>query len=519
MKSRKVMVGNNLVQNSSIRWMLALTTCLALGLFSFYALWGVPMQFFRAESVVWLINAHKQNPDELATAIAGYFKSYSGHFIPLFFLQEHYTARILGPNETGWFVRQLLAVIALAVSMATLLSKATKSCVPPSLKFWSAGTLAWIFVTQPIMFDMFAWPFMFAQMLCLIFGSWSLVALFSFGKHLRPRMLLVSALLAYASLNVFGVGIIFCAMVISIGSLWTVSRRKQLGGNLFRQAVIWLVGLLILCAAHARLMNGGDGGNVLENTVDKVWLWLGLLPTSLHYTMMAIFGCTGFPMPNAAFIKHNALYGVMGLVGAVCFLIWKRKSILAESGQSTKWLGILSLGGFGLYCLLPALRSGEPDQVVCMLFGARYLFFSSYFVLLGLGILLNKLALGPRKLQVLYTLLLLGCTAGSIEFRNSVAPTLWPLISHQAYSEKLRYELVDQDTEATGDENSPKERAIYELSNIHDRDLAEVFKMHPLPNKNRSTLSFKTQSGDGAFSEDHLPLELASPPLSPRWGS
>ncbi|AVO45241.1 hypothetical protein C6569_09300 [Phreatobacter cathodiphilus] len=338
-------------------------------------------------------------------------RAYSGHFAPIAFTAEVLVSKLLGANETAWFVRQCLALSI----FATVTTAALREANPANTVFGSA-CLAAILVFHPFAADLMSWPFMVMQIACLTCASAAAMFLARFSRDPSARTAWLCAMSGYAAMHFFGVGLAISAATLL--ALFLTAWAQSSG----RFAKWPLIVGTVLTALHAiPIMLRGGGADGAVQWVDSVRRLLVLLVEQPIAALRATFATPWVMQPDLSIPATQAVWGgafaAMAAIGLVA--CWRKASI--ERTPGTVPIVTLALGAYVLTCGLIAARLRAETgaaTLVAFLIGGRYLIFPIFYAVLAAGTL--------RVPAYVYAVGAAGMMISTAVFVRFVAPTLWP---------------------------------------------------------------------------------------------
>lgn len=392
---------------------------------------------FRAESG-WFIARAWAAGERLDFIKAFLFKAYNGHFAPLFFGSEFLQARIYGANEHLWFWRQML-VLGVLASALFLLCRA--ACLFTDLSRSSASlvsaTLPVIFILQPTVLELAAWPFMAAQLLCLACAALSMSYTLNLVRTSALRDATLALMWAYAAMHLSGIG-----FAISITALLSVSAIVW-AQQLPRRFLLPVTAFAAVTLVHAVLMTTNDtpasgAPQPLGTSIERLGaLYMG----SIQSGTRSLWANGRFPWPNPAAYSVDAAYGI-GLMSCVSLvfglLLWKAKALGRPDLLVYATLLALPALALPIYCGMIVIRMhtvADPNAIAPFLFGTRYVVFPAFFLFVSMLLALPAVTriLG-RALIMPFALLAGSAGIATFVFFSSVA-SLWPHMAIRAGDE------------------------------------------------------------------------------------
>lgn len=383
---------------------------------------------FRAESGWFMANAWAENGrmEFIKPFLTG---SYNGHFTPLFYGAEFLQARIFGANDQLWFWRQML-VLGLLATALSIFSRSVFSFTGMSRTTTNIVTtlLPLVFIFQPTVLELAAWPFMAAQLLCLACMAMSISHALKLIRTSLPQDAVLSLAWAYGSMHLFGIG--FTSSVTALLAVTAIVWAQRLPRRFLLPVVIFA----LLTGIHAFLMSTGnvpsadDPQDLVTNAKRFGALYIG----SLQSGARSLWANGRYPWPNPAAYSVDAIYGLASLVclGVIALvLLWRARVMRQASMLVPAVLLALTVIALPLYCTLVVLRLhtvADPNALSPFLFGTRYLIFPAFFLFVALFIAFSSMTrvLGSG-LAFPLVILTTGSSAATLAFFASVG-TLWP---------------------------------------------------------------------------------------------
>lgn len=218
-----------------------------------------PMNFLRAESGWYLVQSHSSEQIQRRFERDFFTSSYGGHYVPLAFLAEFETAKIVGTNESIWKWRQILALALISAALCGVvyaiggmfqLSRSSRWAMSAAL---TAGA-----VFRPEIMEFISWPFMILQ---LVWIGFFIVAMYSTVKVAaapeQKRWPWIAVASACASMQAFGLGLVAVAAVAAVlgGILFLAMRSPAtIYGPHRKRIATALVAMFGVAAAHGWAM-------------------------------------------------------------------------------------------------------------------------------------------------------------------------------------------------------------------------------------------------------------------------
>jgi len=419
-----------------------------------------PPNFLRSESGWYLRTAYSSAETQRNFERDFFHLSYSGHYTPLVFLAEFRAARLIGTNGAVWLGRQIFALALLAAAtfaLAQRLGSIFELSRGSQVAF--ATAVAAVSAFQLPMLDLITWPFMILQLVWVGVALLVLYALVMVSREPeKARWVWVSALAAYASLHVSGLGLALVAAVTAALSGIIVVARCSPQSNL----------AIVRSSAPAAL------GTMLALTLLHGWAMVHFLPPNFHsidrsaeiipliklllgflanFTLAGAgtFAATAFPVFNGNSVASCWPYGLLLL--ALPIVLWGRmlrRTIVDPTPQKLSGLILHAYSIAGAWTLVGLVASRELllrsvaemlPQLGHYLSVPRYLV-PLHFVLLAsalhLAVVLSRKA--PRVSTGVWCGVAVAAVLAQLEFQSSaykfVAPR--PSISHtKAWKEIL----------------------------------------------------------------------------------
>lgn len=413
--------------------------------------------FFRAESGWYQFLSHEQ-PQVRRNYVAFFFThSYHGHFTPFAFATEFALTRLAGPHENFWKWRQLFALSLVASAIFLLVCAAARThrlSTPVTLAAASAVTA--IFVLQPLMRELVAWPFMVMQMGWMICGTIALLALVRFATDPgESRWIWIAAGSAYASMHCLGLGAVTVGATILIfcfflGGIYR-GRFSALAGNR-RRLQIALVTLMGLATLHGLAMLHSFGASKEPASSPGLAASLGFWIYSLFASVRTLLGLPILPHPNVNLIAAAWPYGLLAILVLAAVLYFLARSALREATPAALTRFVLhtfSIASFGGFVVVMLARHGlEPAwEFRSVLIGPRYLV-PITFTLLG-SVVVLAIALARRG-GLVAAVFFVGLSCAALAANRHHATQVYPvnMVSHEKAWQSIM--AVAQECQAAG---------------------------------------------------------------------
>ncbi len=409
---------------------------LALTLFigAFYKASGLHVNPFRAESGVYLASAH--GPDKSAFLRKYVISPYNGHFTPVVFGAEFAQARILGASERGWFWRQMLVLGLLGAALVRFANLVfSKAGLSPGPAAACAVLSACIFIFQPTIVELAAWPFMSFQLLCLTCAGMAAYYVTRLCESAARRDLVLFLFWGYAAMHCFGVGAAISAAAVGVGGLivWALRMLRSSWGI--------VAGFATLTVLHAYVMSrsaGQDFGQPLPLSVN-VERFGAFFVGSVYAGVRSLWANGRFPWPNVEAFTVDSVYGVgLFLIAMSTALLLAYRAREDRAALTTGAIVAFPIGALALYCFLTVFRNRaipDPHIMDTYFFGTRYIVFPAFFVFLAGTAAVVPLARSLRGLVVLPVgIAAASCMLATSMFLDGAVPKLWPHISQSSQS-------------------------------------------------------------------------------------
>jgi hypothetical protein len=346
-----------------------------------------------------------------------------GHYTPFAFYTELELSYLFGTNEALWKWRQLGAVTILAVCLSLLsYSLARVRGISPWRACVIAGGLAAVFVFQPMMRELVAWPFMVLQ---VIAGSLSAFAAFAILRWVieptSKTWIWLAAGISYLSMHFIGYGV---ATVVATEFVFTLALVGIWTGHLSSFAptkrtllICWVV-LAVLAGIHGGLMEGLRITSPLSPNVAPVGA-KSVLVFCVGLFLAAIRSLISFD-PPPSFDSQLPLslwpWGLFLVVIAAVYMVSLARSCLQRptrarlSRFALSCFSIVAFFGFTLTAVARQVAEPNPSGFHNFLLGARYLV-PANLLLFGLVVTIVVDVMGRPGWSTTLLFFLLGATA------------------------------------------------------------------------------------------------------------
>lgn len=408
-----------------------------------------PMNFLRAESGWFLVQAHSDSESQQRFRKNFFRGSYGGHYTPLGFLAEFEMAKIAGTNESIWKWRQILALSLIAAGLAgTVYTIGSRFQLPASTRWMMAVAVTAGSVYRPEMMDFISWPFMIFQ---LVFLGLLVLALYSVLRLIvspeKRRWPWIAALAAYGSMHASGLGVVavVAVAVVFAGILFVAGRCPSSAYAPHRKNVAKaLIALLCLSALHGSamvyLLEVQESFAVSAVSFGK--LLLGFT-ANLGLAALGTFAGTTISEPHSRALAYSWPYGILMIAAALLLVVWLLgKALKQPTAQNVTRFALhaFSISAFFTLIGLIAARSLQTSS----LYGAaailaqnisipRYILPVHFLIVASAVEVLVRLAeRAPRFSSGAFGALALAAVAAQVDYRWTTFPYVAPLarISH-----------------------------------------------------------------------------------------
>ena len=415
-----------------------------------YAVYGrVNIMFMRVESGMMLDAA--QTPAGTAAMFRfAATHSYSGHYVPLFFLFEILASKVCGINANLWRIHQLTGITVLIMALLAFFGYAARAMTPDKLaQFWIKVGLTVPIMFSPLVIEFVSFPFEMGQIIWATLTVLSLTLLTRAvvnGTEGRVSLRDVSWSLvcAYLSLHAFGLGATTLAGWFAVWALLVLDGFLHHAPAVYlkRLGVVGVVGALVT-AVHGGLMlflprfgTTGPSANLsLHSYVAQVF---GYAVNLLWTTLRSLGGPDGWPYSKPDFVGKDWVYGLgFLLLAGGCAVGWYRayRSTGATRLLSRACWQVFGVVSFFAYVGMVSLRIRHAGESwISYLVGPRYLWPSALLLFPFFGTLASCFRLNDRRIAAAFGLLVTGtCLGGNVVYQRDVVPKVWPwfTVSHE----------------------------------------------------------------------------------------
>lgn len=412
-------------------WLGTLLIFLAWLLIATVSYRHVNMALLRGEAGLYQAMAHNPVSSQSAWVHGLFSKATKGHYVPLAFWSELQFTKWAGMRGSIWKARQIGGAALLATSIFFLVRALGRTYrLRPATLVATATVISSIFVFQPHMTDIVAWPTMIGQLAWMILTVGAIFALVRFvHEPERMRWIWLTAGLSYASMHVMGLGLATGAAVAAV------------------LLILWF-------GAVFKKLNGFSGA---RRNIEVALAILSLLSVTHALVMLFSTPMKAAPVSEAPF---SILHG-LGLLGIYPFIIAANLFVpfsmtkLSVQTLDSAWpfgLFVLVAAGFGIFALARAAfqRSDPLPLVRFVLITFSIVCFLTCVLLIlvrqrhepGFDAFASYLN-GPRNLVVL-SLSLLGPMAVLVlsfgKRRPAMATVLFVALAVTAFAARIQYE-------------------------------------------------------------------------------
>jgi hypothetical protein len=415
-------------------WLLALFLCCFI--VTAIAYHRTNITFFRAESGWYQFLSHEQPPVQRNYVAFFFTHSYHGHFTPFAFASEFALTRLAGPHASFWKWRQLIALSAVASAIFLLVCAAARvHRLSKPVTFAAAAAVTSIFVLQPLMRELVAWPFMVMQLEWMICGTIALLALVRFAAHPEERRWIwIAAGFAYASMHCLGLGAITVAATLLVFCFFLagIYQGRFAGMARNRRTLQIASGMLIgLATLHGVAMLHSFGASKEPASSPGLAASLGFWIYSLFASVRTVLGLPILPEPNVNLIAKAWPYGLVAILVLGALLYFLARSALREATPAALTRFVLhtfSIASFGGFVVVMLARHGlEPAwEFRSVLIGSRYLVPITFTLLGSVVVLVVALA---RRGGVLAAGFFAGLSCVALAANRHHATQIYPAIS------------------------------------------------------------------------------------------
>jgi hypothetical protein len=313
-------------------------------------------------------------------------KSYNGHYSPLAFYTELKLTYLIGPRETFWKWRQLGAVSVLATCFFFLAYTVARI---HRIRHWGAVACAagvsGVFVFQPLMRELIAWPFLVLQVAAAAVSALALYALVQWVKKPTNRKWIwLAVTFSYLSMHLVGYGL---ATVLATAAVLGACLAGIYSGQLKeffpvrRTLLIALITMLLFAGIHGACMEFLRRAPLFRSSGPPVDI-TSVLTFCVSLFLSAVRALISFNRPPSF---NNQLpaglwpWGLLLLILAASSLILLARSCLRRptterlSQFALHCFSIVAFCGFVSMAVARYLAEPDPSGLHNFLLGSRYL--------------------------------------------------------------------------------------------------------------------------------------------------
>ncbi len=250
---------------SSFPWKLNIQRF--LGVLLIYVAWlliaaasyrHINIALLRGEAGWYQASTHESPQAQREMERSFFVKATKGHYVPLAFWLEYQFTKWAGMRGSIWKARQIAIIALLATCISLLTISAAKIWrIARVARLAVAGGVTALFIFQPRMTDMVAWPTMVLQLVWFLITVLTLAMLVQVVARNQLHLVWPSVILAYASMHAFGLGaatVAATAGILTIFWFGAVSQKLAAGNPAPRNIAVPLVALLVVSSAHSSIM-------------------------------------------------------------------------------------------------------------------------------------------------------------------------------------------------------------------------------------------------------------------------
>jgi uncharacterized membrane protein len=305
-----------------------------------------------------------------------------GHYVPFAFYTEFELTYLIGPRETFWKWRQLGAVSILATCFFFLAYTVARI---HQIQTWVAvayaGGISALFIFQPLMRELIAWPFLVLQLAAAAVSTLALYALVQWMKEpTRRKWIWLAATFSYLSMHFVGYGfatVLATAAVLGACLAGIYSGQLKEFFPVRRTLLIALITMLLFAGLHCACMEFLRAAPSLRSSAPPLDI-LSVLVFYVSFFLSSIRALIFFSVDNQL---SDSLWpwGLLLLTLAASSLILLARSCLRRpttqrlSQFALHCFSIVAFCGFVLMILARYLTEPDSSGFHNFLLGSRYL--------------------------------------------------------------------------------------------------------------------------------------------------
>jgi hypothetical protein len=309
-----------------------------------------------------------------------------GHYTPFAFYTEFELTYLIGPREAFWKWRQLGAVSTLATCFFFLAYTVARI---HRIRTWVAlayaGGISALFVFQPLMRELIAWPFLVLQVAAAAVSTLALYALVQWMKEpTKRKWIWLAGAFSYLSMHFVGYGF---ATVLATAAVFGACLAGIYSGQLKeffpirRTLLVVLITMLLFAGIHGACMQFLHTSPLIRSTGPPADI-PSMLIFWVSFFLSAVRALIPFESP---FSINNQLpanlwpWGLLLLILAASSLILMARSCLRRptperlSQFILHCFSIVVFCGFVLMAIARYLVEPDPSGFHNFLLGSRYL--------------------------------------------------------------------------------------------------------------------------------------------------
>ena len=342
--------------------------------------------FLRAESG-WFQFMSREEPSPHYGMMRQFFTNSShGHYIPFAFYTEFELTYLIGPRETFWKWRQLGAVSILATCFFFFTySVARIHRIRPWGAVAAAAGVSGLYVFQPLMRELIAWPFLVLPVAAAVFSTLALYALVQWVKKPTTRQWIwLAVTFSYLSMHLVGYGlatVLATTAVLGAGLAGIYSGQLKEFFLVRRTLLIALITMLLFAGMHGACMQFLRAAPLVRSNGPPADI-LSMLVFFVSLFLSAVRALISFDPPLSVNDQLPASlwpWGLLLLIVAASSLILMARSCLRRptperlSQFTLHCFSIVAFCGFVLMAIARYLIEPDSSGFHNFLLGSRYL--------------------------------------------------------------------------------------------------------------------------------------------------